>query len=67
MDAALVICLVRELSGISCRCGKKKIAKQTFCYACYTKLPAHMRLALYRRIGEGYEDAYQSAVGMLGI
>lgn len=54
--------LVSELQGRRCRCGKEKNRSQTFCRACYFLLPEPMRKALYRRLGQGYEEAYQAAV-----
>ena len=57
--------LVRELSGPLCRCGARKVRGQTFCKPCYFALPPPLRVALYRGIGNGYEEAYASAVGTL--
>lgn len=54
--------LVAELAGTECRCGETKKAKQTFCRKCFFKLPRDLRNALYQRIGQGYEQAYQAAV-----
>ena len=61
MDS-LKLQLVRELSGTTCRCGRTKKANQTFCSKCYYALPEAMRLALCRRLGSGYEEAYDEAV-----
>jgi hypothetical protein len=58
--------LVRELAGPVCRCGRPKSARRTFCSRCYYRLPPQLRSALYRRIGEGYEEAYAAAVAALG-
>lgn len=58
--------LVRELAGTTCRCGRVKRARMTFCGRCYHALPPPLRAALYRPIGEGYEDAYAAAVASLG-
>lgn len=57
--------LMRELAGNICHCGKPKVPRQTFCRSCYYRLPAAMRAALYRRMGEGYEEAYAAAVTLL--
>jgi len=54
-----------ELLGTKCRCGRAKRSKQTFCFACYSALPLKTQRALYRRMGEGYEEAYAEAVGKL--
>lgn len=58
--------LIDELLGTVCRCGNPKGARKTFCGACYYRLPPPVRNALYRRIGEGYEDAYAQATALLG-
>jgi hypothetical protein len=57
--------LIAELMGVVCRCGKPKARGNTFCRACYLSLPMDARTALYKKIGEGYEDAYQRACEML--
>lgn len=54
--------LVEELRGTSCVCGRAKASGNTFCGACYRRLPQDMRRALYRRLGRGYEEAYAAAV-----
>ena len=53
--------LVRELGSTTCRCGRAKKTRQTFCSQCYYSLPQAMRNALYRRLGVGYEEAYEEA------
>lgn len=53
---------MKELGGVTCRCGREKRRGQTFCHWCYYRLPTHIRKALYRRIGEGYEEAYRDAL-----
>lgn len=57
--------LVRELAGTTCRCGRAKRARQTFCSRCYFALAPPLRATLYQRIGEGYEEAYAAAVAAL--
>jgi hypothetical protein len=57
--------LVAELKAPICRCGNKKANVKTFCTDCYWKLPPLMRMALYQRIGEGYEEARAKAVAYL--
>lgn len=54
--------LLRELAGTVCRCGAKKKSRQTFCGRCYHSLPRSVALALYRRVGDGYEEAYAKAL-----
>jgi len=41
------------------------MTKKTFCLECYRALPPLKRMALYCRMGDGYEDAYASAVKFL--
>jgi hypothetical protein len=52
---------VRELEGTRCYCGAKKQGNQSFCRDEYYALPPAQRQALYRRIGDGYEEAYKNA------
>ena len=57
--------LLDELMGQTCVCGRKKLRTQTFCGGCYYTLSRSQRQALYRRVGEGYEEAYADAVDTL--
>lgn len=57
--------LVNELEGTVCPCGGPKASRNTFCRTCYFTLPYDMRQALYRRIGEGYQEAYAAAIAHL--
>lgn len=57
--------LVHELARPACRCGRVKRPRQTFCSRCFQRLPPALKRALYRRIGEGYEEAYAAAVAAL--
>ena len=57
--------LLRELMGVRCRCRAKKRVRNTFCNKCYWSLPEAMRRALYRHVGEGYEEAYAAAATIL--
>lgn len=51
-----------ELESVTCSvCGKKKQRNHTFCKSCYYHLPPLMRLALYRRLNDGYEEAVDAA------
>jgi len=59
---SLVAELMAELMGMTCRCGRPKRSKNTFCSACYAALPKAMQRALYQRCGHGYEEAYAAAV-----
>jgi hypothetical protein len=62
-----IINVIRELAGTRCRCGASKVAKQTFCKACYFRLPAEKRRALYRHASNGYLNAYDDACRLLGF
>lgn len=57
--------LVRELLGTLCACGSPKTSKRTFCLTCYRALPHGEQVALYKRVGNGYEEAYEAAVKTL--
>jgi hypothetical protein len=45
-----------------CRCDRRKKKRMSFCPTCYGRLPREMKNALYRRAGQGYEEAYDAAV-----
>jgi hypothetical protein len=57
--------LMRELAGTTCRCGRPKRRRETFCRDCYYRLGPPQRRALYALVGEGYEEAYEAAVASL--
>ncbi|MEE9609514.1 MAG: hypothetical protein V3U03_17390 [Myxococcota bacterium] len=57
--------LLEELQGRLCRCGGMKKSAHTFCRTCYFNLPPAERSALYHEFGDGYEEAYQTAVETL--
>lgn len=57
--------IIKEFGGLRCRCGAVKMPRQTFCRRCYRLLPRDLGNALYRRVGEGYEDAYAAACAHL--
>ncbi len=62
MDQATAL---KELQSSKCRCGKPKKPGKSFCYFCYTQLPKDQRQALYRRLGDGYEEAYGKSIAYL--
>lgn len=43
-------------------CKGAKFARQTFCLKDYRKLPKPMQNALYRKIGDGYMEAFDEAM-----
>ena len=57
--------LYLELTGTVCRCQNEKVSGQTFCKACYFRLPGQLAVKLYRRMGAGYEGAYAEAATWL--
>lgn len=60
--------LVNSLRCCTCpACRRIKKPAQTLCGACYKKLPAPKRRALYNRVGEGYEQAVADAFNTLGV
>jgi tRNA(Ile2) C34 agmatinyltransferase TiaS len=55
--------LIESLNSTLCpACAGRKKSAQTFCGGCYYDLPNHIRSALYRRIGNGYEQAVNAAL-----
>ncbi len=57
---------VSVLSQRQCaHCGRKKARKRAFCMACYYTLPASERHGLYQRVGEGFEEALDTALARL--
>ena len=58
---------IDELRSEEClACGRPKKRGQSLCYHCYSSLPHHMQQALWQRIGDGYEEAFEEAVSWLG-
>jgi hypothetical protein len=57
--------LVDELYSSECQCGRWKNSGKSFCHLCYKTLPWDMQRDLYRRVGDGYEEAYKTAVRFL--
>lgn len=58
---------IDALMSNECACGKTKQPKKSFCYRCYKALPRDMQRDLYRRIGNGYEEAFEEAVKYLEV
>jgi hypothetical protein len=56
---------LNQLKSNECFCGGTKKPKMSFCYPCYKSLPNEMQRALYQRLGDGYEDAYEEACQFL--
>lgn len=54
---------VEELDDVECKsCGARKGSGMSLCRKCFYRLPSEMRAALYRRVGNGYEEAYTAAL-----
>lgn len=55
----------QSLSSNECLCGRPKQPHRSFCYPCYRELSQEMQRNLYRKMGNGYEEAYEAAVEYL--
>ncbi len=57
---------VEELLGTECKgCGGSKSSRMSHCRKCYFALPKYLRHDLYKRVGEGYEEAYEKSLKSL--
>ena len=56
---------VQELRSDECQCGLFKKPGFSFCRKCFRALPLDLRRDLYRKIGGGYEEAYDASVEYL--
>lgn len=54
-----------ELLGTRCACGLYKKTKMSHCSMCYRQLPKELQSALYLRLLEGYEEAYNASLAFL--
>lgn len=57
-------CLLALISK-QCQCGAPKASGRSHCRTCYFRLPPFMRKNLYKRLGEGYEQAYTESLAVL--
>jgi len=57
---------IEAFKSEECFCGRNKKSRMAFCYGCYKSLPHDMQKALYQRMGNGFEEAYEEAVKWLG-
>ena len=55
----------RELRSTKCQCGNAKGRGKSFCLVCFKSLPTRMQTALYKRLHNGYEEAYDDALSYL--
>ena len=58
---------VKLLSEEECLCGRTKKRGLAFCGWCYRALPAEHKMALYRKLGHGFEEACEEAVAWLQL
>ncbi len=56
---------INALSAKVCRCGQPKPRRTAFCGSCYAQLTDELRRGLWRKIGRGFEAAYEAAVKFL--
>jgi hypothetical protein len=56
---------INTLNARVCACGAPKVRRTAFCGACYAALPVTAQTALWRKIGRGFEEAYEAAVARL--
>lgn len=58
--------ILRGLGSTTCEgCKGAKKAKMSHCRPCYYALPPKMRQTLYKRFGDGYEEAYEASLRYL--
>lgn len=48
-----------------CYCGKSKKSKMSHCQSCYHALLPEAKRDLYKRFGQGYEQAYRNSLEIL--
>jgi len=58
---------LEALDRLKCQCGRVKQRGNSLCSKCYWRLPRAMRRDLYRKMGQGYEAAYDAAVQFLNV
>ena len=62
-DSVNPVEMLQSLKSSSCpACGGGKGARKSFCYRCFGLLPWVMKGDLYKRFGDGYEDAFDYAL-----
>lgn len=60
--------ITRSFRSTTCPCcGRVKQSSQSFCYKCFKCLPTKLRNDLYKRFGEGYEEAFGVALVSLKV
>jgi hypothetical protein len=56
---------IDTLASDECQCGRHKQPGRAVCFKCYARLPDDKRRALFRRVGAGFEAAYEDAYRFL--
>lgn len=60
--------LLASLRSTLCPCcGGGKSERRTLCGTCYYVLPKRERTALYNLLGDGYAEAVEAALKLLGV
>lgn len=60
--------LIDSLRSDTCpSCGKAKAPRNSLCWACYRVLPPSLKHALYKRVGQGYAEAFSAAMDHHGV
>ena len=55
--------VIDSLYSATCpACGGRKGEEKSLCYRDFCSLPGHIKSALYKRIGDGYEEALYDAL-----
>jgi hypothetical protein len=58
--------VLKDFLGKECpTCGCTKRSGMSHCSLCYGRLPKPMQTALYKRFGEGYEEAFATSCAWL--
>lgn len=52
----------RILIDPSCQCGRKKNDNMGLCFICFDSLSPEVKRGLYKKVGHGFEQAYESAL-----
>jgi hypothetical protein len=60
--------ILRSLSGTQCpACGGVKKSNQSLCFRDFRSLEQDMQRKLWRRVGAGYEEAFEAALEFLKL
>lgn len=56
---------IAVLKSEECQCGKPKKSRMALCYDCYSSLPKDTQKTLWKKIRNGFEEAYDNALRWL--